>query len=103
MDKACSAMSQDSVASLEFAPRIVERHRQRSGASTGRLHRRTRMGGQFNTSIGGSCREKANLIAQGKEVKLFCVGSKGYEQIAVSSLFFFLEEHCDYVELSGVV
>jgi F-type H+-transporting ATPase subunit gamma len=38
--------------------------------------------GPFNSSIVRLARERANaLIAQGKEVKLFCVGRKGYEQL----------------------
>src|SRR3954468_8763624 len=38
--------------------------------------------GPFNTAIVRLARERANaLIAQGKEVKFFCVGRKGYEQI----------------------
>jgi F-type H+-transporting ATPase subunit gamma len=38
--------------------------------------------GPFNSAIVRLARERANaLIAQGKEVKLFCVGRKGYEQL----------------------
>src|ERR1700689_4258789 len=38
--------------------------------------------GPFNTAIVRLARERANaLIAQGKEVKFFCVGRKGYEQL----------------------
>src|ERR1700681_1568372 len=38
--------------------------------------------GPFNAAIVRLARERANaLIAQGKEVKLFCVGRKGYEQL----------------------
>lgn len=40
------------------------------------------LSGAFNSSIVRLARERANaLIAQGKEVKFFCVGRKGYEQI----------------------
>src|SRR5258705_13802213 len=38
--------------------------------------------GPFNTAIVRLARERANaLIAEGKEVKFFCVGRKGYEQL----------------------
>src|ERR1700730_11162322 len=38
--------------------------------------------GAFNSAIVRLARERANaLIAQGKEVKIFCVGRKGYEQL----------------------
>src|SRR5260370_11349677 len=38
--------------------------------------------GPFNSAILRLARERANaLIAQGKEVKFFCVGRKGYEQL----------------------
>src|SRR6476660_658210 len=38
--------------------------------------------GPFNSAIVRLVRERANaLIAQGKEVKFFCVGRKGYEQL----------------------
>src|SRR6202140_4720906 len=40
------------------------------------------LSGAFNSSIGRLARERANaLIAEGKEVKIFCVGRKGYEQL----------------------
>ena len=39
--------------------------------------------GPFNSAIVRLARERANsLIAQGKEVKFFCVGRKGYEQLS---------------------
>src|ERR1700720_4469031 len=38
--------------------------------------------GAFNSAIVRLARERANaLISQGKEVKIFCVGRKGYEQL----------------------
>jgi F-type H+-transporting ATPase subunit gamma len=38
--------------------------------------------GPFNTAIVRLVRDRANaLIAQGKEIKIFCVGRKGYEQL----------------------
>ncbi|WP_439359373.1 F0F1 ATP synthase subunit gamma [Bradyrhizobium sp. DASA03007] len=40
------------------------------------------LSGAFNSSIVRLAREHAqSLIAQGKEVKIFCVGRKGYEQL----------------------
>ncbi|QPF85133.1 F0F1 ATP synthase subunit gamma [Bradyrhizobium genosp. L] len=40
------------------------------------------LSGAFNSAIVRLARERANsLIAQGKEVKFFCVGRKGYEQL----------------------
>src|ERR1700753_1153004 len=40
------------------------------------------LSGAFNSSIVRLARERANaLIAQGKDVKFFCVGRKGYEQL----------------------
>jgi F-type H+-transporting ATPase subunit gamma len=40
------------------------------------------LSGPFNSSIVRLARERANwLIAQGKQVKFFCVGRKGYEQL----------------------
>src|SRR6266536_4294456 len=40
------------------------------------------LSGAFNSSIVRLARERANaLIGQGKEVKFYCVGRKGYEQL----------------------
>jgi F-type H+-transporting ATPase subunit gamma len=40
------------------------------------------LSGAFNSSIVRLARERANaLMAQGKDVKFFCVGRKGYEQL----------------------
>jgi F-type H+-transporting ATPase subunit gamma len=40
------------------------------------------LSGAFNSSIVRLARERAqNLMSQGKEVKFFCVGRKGYEQL----------------------
>src|ERR1700759_5370495 len=40
------------------------------------------LSGAFNSSIVRLARERANaLMAQGKEVKFFCVGRKGYDQL----------------------
>src|SRR3954447_2221325 len=55
--------------------------------------------GPFNTSIVRLVRERANtLVAQGKQVKLFCVGRKGYEQLRRQ----FEKNIVEYVELRGV-
>ncbi len=38
--------------------------------------------GPFNTAIVRAARERANqLLAEGKQIKIFCVGRKGYEQL----------------------
>ena len=40
------------------------------------------LSGAFNSSIARLARERAlSLLGQGKEVKIFCVGRKGYEQL----------------------
>src|SRR5437867_8998320 len=55
--------------------------------------------GPFNTSIVRLAREKAlALSGQGKQVKLFCVGRKGYEQLRRQ----FEKNIIEYVELRGV-
>jgi F-type H+-transporting ATPase subunit gamma len=55
--------------------------------------------GPFNSAIGRLAREKANaLIAQGKEVKIFCVGRKGYELLRRN-----FEKHIiGHIDLRGV-
>jgi len=71
-----------SVAGLETAPRLLR------GTGSEQVHllvvctAERGLCGPFNTAIVRLARERANaLIAQGKEVKLFCVGRKGYEQL----------------------
>jgi F-type H+-transporting ATPase subunit gamma len=55
--------------------------------------------GPFNSAIVRLARERANaLIAQGKEVKFFCVGRKGYEQLKRQYERFIIE----HVELRSV-
>src|SRR5205814_708182 len=55
--------------------------------------------GPFNSAIVRLARERANaLIAQGKEVKFFCVGRKGHEQLRR----IFSRQIIAHVELRGL-
>jgi F-type H+-transporting ATPase subunit gamma len=55
--------------------------------------------GPFNSAIVRLARERANaLLAEGKEVKIFCVGRKGYEQLRR----LFAKQIIENVELRGV-
>ncbi len=55
--------------------------------------------GPFNSAIVRLAREKANaLIAQGKEVKFFCVGRKGYELLRRN----FEKQIIEHVDLRSV-
>ena len=55
--------------------------------------------GAFNTQIVRFARERAySLIAQGKDVKFFCVGRKGYEQLKRQ----YESQIIEYVELRSV-
>jgi F-type H+-transporting ATPase subunit gamma len=55
--------------------------------------------GPFNSAIVRLARERANaLIADGKDVKFFCVGRKGYEQLRRS----YEKQIIEHVELRGV-
>lgn len=55
--------------------------------------------GPFNSAIVRLAREKANvLIGQGKEVKFFCVGRKGYELLRRT----FDKQIIEHVDLRGV-
>jgi F-type H+-transporting ATPase subunit gamma len=55
--------------------------------------------GPFNSAIVRLAREHANaLLAEGKEVKFFCVGRKGYEQLRR----LFAKQIIEHVELRGV-
>ncbi|HEY0218592.1 MAG TPA: F0F1 ATP synthase subunit gamma [Afipia sp.] len=57
------------------------------------------LSGAFNSSIVRLAREKAlSLMNQGKEVKFFCVGRKGYEQLRRQ----FDKQIVDHVELRSV-
>jgi F-type H+-transporting ATPase subunit gamma len=57
------------------------------------------LSGAFNSSIVRLARERAQtLISQGKEVKLFCVGRKGYEQLRRN----FEKQIVEHLDLRGV-
>ena len=71
-----------SVGSLDTAPRLLR------GTGSDNVHlllvctAERGLCGPFNTSIVRLARERANaLAAEGKEVKFFCVGRKGYDQL----------------------
>jgi F-type H+-transporting ATPase subunit gamma len=71
-----------SVGNLETAPRLLR------GTDSDRVHlllvctAERGLCGPFNTAIVRCARERANaLAADGKEVKFFCVGRKGYDQL----------------------
>jgi F-type H+-transporting ATPase subunit gamma len=71
-----------SVAGLENAPRLLR------GTGGDQRHllvvctAERGLCGPFNTAIVRLARERANaLMAEGKEVKFFCVGRKGYDQL----------------------
>jgi F-type H+-transporting ATPase subunit gamma len=55
--------------------------------------------GAFNSAIVRLARERANaLMAQGKEVKFFCIGRKGYEQLRRQ----FDKQIAGHIDLRGV-
>ena len=57
------------------------------------------LSGAFNSSIVRLARERAqSLIGQGKEVKIFCVGRKGYEQLRRT----FEKQIVEHVDLRSV-
>ena len=71
-----------SVSGLDTAPRLLR------GTGSDRVHlllvctAERGLCGPFNTAIVRLARERANaLMSEGKEVKFFCVGRKGYEQL----------------------
>ena len=71
-----------SVGSLDTAPRLLR------GTGSDKVHlllvctAERGLCGPFNTSIVRLARERASaLMAEGKEVKFFCVGRKGYDQL----------------------
>ncbi|MGH8735402.1 MAG: F0F1 ATP synthase subunit gamma, partial [Burkholderiales bacterium] len=71
-----------SVAGLDAAPPLLR------GTGGDRVHllvvctAERGLCGPFNSAIVRLARERANaLIGEGKEVKFFCVGRKGYEQL----------------------
>jgi F-type H+-transporting ATPase subunit gamma len=87
------------VAGLESAPRLLR------GTGNDRAHllvvctAERGLCGPFNSAIVRLAREKAiTLIAAGNEVKFFCVGRKGYEQLRRQ----FEKQIVEHVELRGV-
>src|SRR5437016_9843958 len=71
-----------SVANLDSAPALLR------GSGRDQVHllivctAERGLCGPFNSAIVRLAREHANaLVAEGKEVKFFCVGRKGYEQL----------------------
>jgi F-type H+-transporting ATPase subunit gamma len=57
------------------------------------------LSGAFNSSIVRLARERANaLMAEGREVKFFCVGRKGYEQLRRN----FEKQIVEHIDLRGV-
>jgi F-type H+-transporting ATPase subunit gamma len=88
-----------SVAGLDTAPRLLRG----TGSDQVRLlvvcTAERGLCGPFNTAIVRLARERANaFIAQGKEVKFFCVGRKGYEQLRRQ----YEKQIVEHIELRGV-
>jgi F-type H+-transporting ATPase subunit gamma len=88
-----------SVAGLDSAPPLLR------GTGSERVHllvvctAERGLCGPFNSAIVRLARERANaLVAQGKEVKFFCVGRKGYEQLRRQ----YERQIVEHVELRGV-
>ncbi len=87
-----------SVAGLDTAPRLLR------GTGNDQVHlfvvctAERGLCGPFNSAIVRLARERANaLIAEGKEVKFFCVGRKGYEQLRRN----YERQIIEHVELRG--
>jgi F-type H+-transporting ATPase subunit gamma len=88
-----------SVAGLDTAPRLLR------GTGSDQVHllvvctAERGLCGPFNTAIVRLARERVSaLVAQGKQVKIFCVGRKGYDQIKRQ----YEKQIVEYVELRGV-
>jgi F-type H+-transporting ATPase subunit gamma len=88
-----------SVASLDSAPALLR------GSGAEQVHllvvctAERGLCGAFNSAIVRLARERANtLTAEGKEVKFFCVGRKGYEQLRR----LYAKQIVEYVELRAV-
>src|SRR5262245_49616371 len=88
-----------SVAGLDAAPPLLR------GTGSDRVHllvvctAERGLCGPFNSAIVRLARERANsLVAQGKEVKFFCVGRKGYEQLRRH----YDKQIVEHIELRGV-
>jgi F-type H+-transporting ATPase subunit gamma len=88
-----------SIAGLDTAPRLLRG----TGGDQVRLlvvcTAERGLCGPFNTAIVRLARERANaFIAQGKEIKFFCVGRKGYEQLRRQ----YEKQIIEHIELRGV-
>jgi len=97
MDKVLSNIAA-SVGSLDTAPRLLR------GTGSDSVHlllvctAERGLCGPFNTAIVRLARERANaLMAEGKEVKFFCVGRKGYDQLRRS----YASQIVEMVDLRG--
>jgi F-type H+-transporting ATPase subunit gamma len=97
MDKVLSNIAA-SVGSLDTAPRLLR------GTGSDYVHlllvctAERGLCGPFNTAIVRLARERANaLVAEGKEVKFFCVGRKGYDQLRRS----YASQIIEMVDLRG--
>jgi F-type H+-transporting ATPase subunit gamma len=87
------------VTDLNSAPKLL------SGTGSDRVHLlivctgERGLCGAFNSAIARLARDRANaLLAQGKEVKIFCVGRKGYELLRRN----FEKNIVDHVDLRSV-
>jgi F-type H+-transporting ATPase subunit gamma len=88
-----------SVAGLDTAPALLR------GTGAEQVHllvvctAERGLSGPFNSAIVRLARERANaLMAEGKEVKFFCVGRKGYEQLRR----LYAKQIVEYIELRAV-
>ena len=97
MDKVLSNIAA-SVGSLDTAPRLLR------GTGSDSVYlllvctAERGLCGPFNTAIVRLARERANaLMAEGKEVKFFCVGRKGYDQLRRS----YASQIVEMVDLRG--
>src|SRR5690348_16885260 len=88
-----------SVAAVESAPRLLR------GTGSDQKHlllvctAERGLCGAFNSAIVRLARERANaLMAEGKEVKFFCVGRKGYDQLRRQ----FDKQIIEHIDLRGV-
>jgi F-type H+-transporting ATPase subunit gamma len=88
-----------SVAGLDSAPKLLR------GTGSDNVHllvvctAERGLCGPFNSAIVRLARERANaLMAEGKQVKFFCVGRKGYEQLRR----LYERQIIEHVELRGV-
>ena len=87
------------------SPRSIRRRRYCAGPALTQVHllvvctAERGLCGPFNSAIVRLARERANaLIAEGKEVKFFCVGRKGYEQLRR----LYAKQIVEYIELRAV-